>query len=90
MTNRTGRKYSNLIELAEGFRNGDLEGYILVLDNDSSFLQWVGDNPHEEGTDKHDRYQDKMTEKGEKLFLGNGYRDLGDACTAAGIPNEWV
>ena len=86
-------KYKNLIELAEAFRSGELnkEHYTLILDNDSSHLQYTGPLPDgvEEGSEAADAWGDEQYQKCRTLFSGNGYSDIDDACTAAGIPCEW-
>jgi hypothetical protein len=86
-------KYKNLQELAAAFQSGELskEHYKLVLDNDCSFLRYCGPTPEgiEEGSDAWWSFYDKKCDEAHDWFRGNGYSDLGDACTAAGIPNEW-
>jgi hypothetical protein len=81
-------KYATYTELAEAFRSGELskDDWILVLDNDSCHLDWRGACPP--GVSE-DEYRDKKYEEGRGLFQGNGYQDLEDAVTAAGIPCEW-
>lgn len=87
-------KYKTLVELAEAFRTGELskDHYVLVLDNDCSFLRYIGPRPDgiEEGGAAEDEWEDERYEHCKTLFAGNGYSDLEDACTAAGIPCEWV
>lgn len=67
-------KYNDLHEVSAAFASGELEGYVLMIDNDESFLAWVGDDDQA----KRDAARD--------LFLGNGINDMADACAAAGIP----
>lgn len=86
-------KYESLIQLADAFRSGELnkEHYTLILDNDRSWLDYTGPLP--DGVDAESEaaevWQDEMSAKARKLFRGNGYSDLADACEAAGIPCEW-
>lgn len=86
-------KYANLVELAAAFRSGELnkEHYKLVLDNDGSWLQYTGPLPDgvEENSEAADVWRDERCDECRAWFSGNGYADLGDACNAAGIPNEW-
>ena len=86
-------KYKNLVELAAAFRNGELskEHYTLVLDNDDSFLRYTGPIPEGMKADSlaADIWRDQKCDECNAWFRGNGYADLADACTAAGIPNEW-
>ena len=86
-------KYENLIQLAEAFRTGELsrDHYTLILDNDDSHLRYTAPLP--DGVDPEseaaDAWMDEQYQKCQSLFRGNGYSDLDDACTAAGIPCEW-
>lgn len=86
-------KYKSLIQLAEAFRSGELnkEHYTLILDNDGSWLDYTGPLPDgiEAGSMAAEVWRDEMCAKARKLFSGNGYSDIDDACTAAGIPCEW-
>lgn len=86
-------KYKNLVELAAAFRSGELnkEHYTLVLDNDSSRLRYIGSLPDgmEENSEAADVWLDEKCDECRAWFRGNGYSDLSDACSAAGIPNEW-
>ncbi len=83
-------KYNNLVELAEAFKRGDLIGFVLMLDNDDSFLRYTGPVPEGLNNDEAEIYRDRKTDEASDLFRGHGYEDLGDACKAAGIPSEWV
>lgn len=87
------RKYKNMQELANAFASGELskENYTLILDNDSSSLRYTGPLPDnmDEDSEEADVWRDKKNDEADKLFLGNGYSDLQDACEAAGIPAEW-
>lgn len=84
-------KYKNLIELAAAYRSGEIksEEWVLVLDNDSSYLRWNGANPFGRNTRAAEDFESAKYDEGEKLFRGKGYSDLEDACKAAGIPAEW-
>jgi hypothetical protein len=86
-------KYKNLQQLAAAFASGELDKtkYKLILDNDCSFLNYVGPLPAgmNPDTEEADIWRDEQHEKAHKLFEGNGYRDLLDACLAAGIPADW-
>jgi hypothetical protein len=84
-------KYKNLTKLAEAFKSGELKGYKLILDNDNSFLSYVGKLPEgmRRGTEKAEIWLDKKREEADKLYRGNGYSDLQEALEAAGIPCEW-
>lgn len=72
-------KYKNMAELAEAFRSGDLDRskYVLMMDNDCSYLVYTGEDV-------------EADERPEALYEGDGYGDIVDACNAAGIPTEWV
>ncbi len=81
-------KYKNLTELAEGFKNGELENWILMLDNDSTYLSWDGPWPDDETLDE---FEESKSDKGEELY--NGSDDvyiLDQALALAGIPNKNV
>lgn len=86
-------KYKNLTELAAAFRSGDLNRahYTLVLDNDGSWLRYIGPLPDGVARDSEaaDVWLDAKHDECRAWFRGNGYSDLSDACDAAGIPNEW-
>ena len=74
-------KYKTFAELANAFASGELdkEKYILVMDNDSSGLQYRGDDMQESEAYEHTK----------SLFSGGGPDDIVDVCNAAGIPAEW-
>lgn len=86
-------KYKNLRQLAAAFASGELDKtkYKLILDNDCSFLNYVGPLPMgmKPETDEAYEWLDEQHEAARKLFEGNGYSDLLDACLAAGIPADW-
>lgn len=80
-------RYNNLMELAEAFRNGQLDAkkYVLRLDNDHSFLD-VSDDFRDGLSDRHlDRLQDECS----TIYNDNSV-DVQELCDAAGIPSEWV
>jgi hypothetical protein len=83
-------KYRNLIELAEAFKKGELTGFVLMLDNDDSFLRYIGPVPQGVSDVEAETFRDRKTDEADNIFRGHGYSDLEDACKAAGIPSEWV
>ncbi len=85
-------KYKNLAELSEAFKSGELseENYVLIVDNDHSYLTYVGSSPYYAKSDsaQHVEYmQDKDKETAE-LFSGGGPNDFHEACQALGIPTD--
>lgn len=86
-----GTKYETLSDLAAAFRRGELTHYKLVLDNDSAWLSYTGPLPEGVGKDTDAAYafMDEKAEECRGWYRGHGYSDLGEACDAAGIPNEW-
>ncbi len=87
------KKYKDLKALAAAFVSGELdkENYVLVLDNDDSFLSYRGPLPKgvKKDSEAADRWMDEKNDEARAWFRGNGYADLSQACDAAGIPNEW-
>lgn len=85
---KSKHKYPTIKDLAAAFASGELDKkqYRLTLDNDDSFLSFIGPVPR--GADK-DCYRDTKNDECRTWFRGNGYRDVLDACEAAGIPSEW-
>lgn len=79
-------KFKTLKDLANSFASGELKHYKLILDNDDSFLSYIGPIP--EGEDE-DCYRDRKNDEAREWYRGNGYADLAEACEAAGIPCEW-
>ncbi len=84
-------KYKNLKELAEAFKAGKLEGWILVVDNDSTHLSWIGPLPDgvENDSDESEEFEDQKYEEGRTLY--DGYKDiyiLDQVLALAGIPNR--
>ena len=84
------RKYETLTDLAAAFKRGELAGYTLWLDNDCTGLRYTGPVPDGLSEDEGYAYRDRKTDEAREWYRGNGYGDLGEACDAAGIPNEWV
>lgn len=72
-------KYSNLKELSEAFKSGELlrDEWELIVDNDSSCLQWCGDP---------DLYEEKFKESDELYSGGEGQYDIIEALEALEIP----
>ena len=84
-------KYRNLYELAEGFKKGELVSWILMVDNDSTYLRWIGSSPDGSDEDELVEFEDQKNEESEKLYDGsNDIYILDQALTLAGIPNEGV
>ena len=81
------RYYKNITELAEAFRQKHLVGYVLDVDNDCSFLRYVGPVPKGVNADE---YRDAKNDECHEWFQGNGYQDIVDALNSAGIPADWV
>ena len=82
-------KYNDLTELAAAFKSGELDKneWMLVIDNDSDWLQWLGEIPFEDPDD----IESKMYKKAHELYSGgDGSTSSGmiGACRAAGIPTE--
>lgn len=71
-------KYNSVQEVSDAFKSGELKGYILVVDNDSSYLRYQG---LEGDTDEYIQMKDEET-----LYIGEGQNDIYDALRAAGIP----
>ncbi len=85
-------KYNNIQELAEGFKSGDLADWVLRVDNDSTYLHWVGGLPKniKEMSDEAEDFHDKKYDEGKELWDSPDVYILDQALTAAGIPNEGV
>jgi len=84
-------KYKNIQELANAFKSGKLEGWVLMVDNDSTHLDWRGECPdYEKFPDAFEEFQDKKYDEGQKLWDGSEPYILDEALAAAGIPNEGV
>lgn len=81
-------KYKTLKDLANGFKNGELDGWVLSLDNDNTSLSWRGGNPDDIDPDDFD---EQKYDEGRSLY--DGHDDtyiLPQALDLAGIPNEEV
>jgi hypothetical protein len=77
-------KYKNIKELAQGFKSGELKDWVLIVDNDSTYLRWIGDGPESE------EFEDQKSAEGRTLWGSPDFYILDQALTAAGIPNEGV
>ena len=66
-------KYKNFKELAEAFKAGDLKGWVLVLDNDSTSLSWRGGMPDgiEPDTDAGKAYGYQKYDESHELYDGS-------------------
>jgi len=82
-------KYRNIKELADAFKAGELDGWILMVDNDNTYLRWIGDGPPAD-TDEGDAFEYDKDEEGERLWGSPTVYILDQALTEAGIPNEGV
>jgi hypothetical protein len=68
-----------------------MQDWVLILDNDRTFLRWCGENPFPEDSDAYEDYFAQKDHEGQALYAGgSGYHDLAEAMRAAGIPAEWV
>ncbi len=86
-------KYKNLKELSDAFKSGVLDGWVLMLDNDSTHLDWRGglSDGIEPDTDEGADFEDKKYDEGKQLYDGSGdVYILDQALTIAGIPNAGV
>lgn len=85
-------KYKNIRELAKAFKSGELQGWVLMVDNDSTHLRWRGKRPEhiKDGTDEADDFEENIYDKGKELWDSPDVYILDQALEAAGIPNEGV
>ncbi len=86
-------KYGSLKELADAFISGELEGWVLMLDNDSTYLRWQGGLPDgmELNSDDLEEFHEKKDEEGETLYDGSDdVYILDQALDIIGIPNMGV
>ena len=83
-------KYKNIQELATAFKAGELKGWVLMVDNDSTHLDWRGGNPYEPGSSEDEDFQDEKYDEGKLLWDSPDVYILDQALMAAGIPNEGV
>ncbi len=85
-------KYKNIRELAEAFKSGELQGWVLMVDNDSTYLRWNGGGApdHIKELDKHSEWEEQKEEEALALWDSPDVYILDQALAAAGIPNEGV
>lgn len=85
-------KYKNIGELAEAFKSGELQGWVLMVDNDSTHLSWRGNRPEhiKDDTDESEDFEEQKYDEGKRLWDSPDVYILGQALEAAGIPNEGV
>jgi hypothetical protein len=75
-------KYRTWKALIKAFQTGKLskDKYIIVMDNDNSFLRYLGKDMNEDEAYEHCR----------TLWRGQGYSDIVDILKALKLPAEWV
>lgn len=85
-------KYKNIAELAEGFKSGELDDWMLMVDNDSTYLMWIsgGAPDHVKEPDKHFEWEEQKEDEARALWDSPDFYILDQALSAAGIPNEGV
>ena len=84
-------KYKNIEELAVAFKAGELKGWVLMVDNDNTYLRWEGEQPDwNETPAAAEEFQEKKSDEGEELWDSPDVYILDQALSAAGIPNEGV
>ena len=83
-------KYKNIKELSEAFKSGKLKGWVLMVDNDSTHLRWIGHCPFEIDTEEFYEFEDKKCDEATLLWDSDESYILDQALDAAGIPNEGV
>ncbi|KKM19750.1 hypothetical protein LCGC14_1652490 [marine sediment metagenome] len=85
-------KYKNIQELADAFKAGKLEGWVLMVDNDCTSLDWRGPQPEgiKPDTPAGGAFEEQKYNEGHELWDGSEVYILDQALTAAGIPNEGV
>ena len=85
-------KYKNIKELAEGFKSGELENWVLMVDNDNTYLRWIGGGApdHIKELDKHFEWEEQKEEEALALWDSPYVYILDQALSAVGIPNEGV
>jgi len=84
-------KYKNIKELAEGFKFGELKDWVLMVDNDNTYLRWIGVRPDYEKYPKgNEEFMDMKNEEARTLWDSPDVYILDQALSAAGIPNEGV
>ena len=82
-------KYKNIQELVDAFKAGELKDWVLMVDNDNTYLRWIG-NPFEQDTDAAEQFEEDKYDESRKLWDSPEVYILDQALTAAGIPNEGV
>lgn len=88
-TPKNDMKYKNWAELISAFNGGELEDWIVVMDNDDAYLSWCGEIPDDMTEDQEIAFWDAKFKESRKLWRGGGYRDLVDVLNAVGVPAEW-
>ncbi len=86
-------KYKNLKELSEAFKAGELEHWVLMVDNDCTNLDYHGPLPEgvKDDSDEGQLFEEKKYEEGLKLYDGSDDTYILDqALELAGIPNMGV
>lgn len=84
-------KYKDIAELANGFKNGELKDWVLMVDNDSTSLRWIGASPnHDEFPEASEEFEDQKYDEARLLWDSTEAYILDQALSAAGIPNEGV
>ena len=84
-------KYKNIEELANAFKAGDLKGWVLMVDNDNTYLRWNGEQPDwYKDEEIAETFQEKKSDEGQELWDSPDVYILGQALAAAGIPNMGV
>ena len=85
-------KYKNIQELADGFKSGELKDWVLMVDNDSTHLRWIGGGApdYREYPAAHEEFEEQKEDEANALWDSPDVYILDQALTAAGIPNEGV
>ena len=84
-------KYKNIQELADGFKSGELKDWVLMVDNDSTYLGWIGDSPdYDKYPEASEEFNDQKEDEARVLWDSPDVYILDQALSAAGIPNENV
>ena len=84
-------KYKNIKELAEAFKSGELKNWILMVDNDNTYLRWTGDSPdYEKSPAAAEEFKERKHDEARQLWGSPDVYILDQALEAAGIPNEGV
>ncbi len=78
-------KYKTIVDLAKGFKAGELEGWKFMLDNDNTSLWWWGDGP------ETFEFEDEKNRESKELWDSKMPSEvLDEALAALGIPSEGV